>query len=520
MKKTHEQKASERKIKVLVVTPEITYIPAGMGNISTHLSAKAGGMADVSATLVKALYDLGADVHVAIPHYRQMYKTDYTNKEDTNQKMLRDVIQGGEADHVKRVHLASSRLFNTSNRVYGCTTDECLQRSLAFQREVINTIIPEVNPDLIHCNDWMTGLIPSFARILGIRSLFTVHNIHTVETTLERIEDYEIDTKPFWTNLYFTHLPSGYDESRRYNRVDLLASGIFGAHFINTVSPTFLKEIVEGYHDFIPYHVREEIKNKYYHNCADGILNAPDPDYNPATDENLDAVYTPENHAEKKRQNKMAFQRALGLREDPNAPLFYWPSRLDPIQKGPQLLTEIMYSIIHDYWERGLQIAVVADGPFQPYFYDIIRMHGFDDRVAVHPFDESLSHLGYAASDFVLMPSKFEPCGLPQMIGPLYGSLPVVHDTGGIHDTVQDLDIASNTGNGFMFKFYDAQGLRWAIDQAMAFYSMPEGVRQTQISRIMRNAKQQFTHNVTAHAYIKLYERMMDRQLVPNFHKK
>ena len=337
----------------------------------------------------------------------------------------------------------------------------------------------------------------------------------TVETTLERIEDYEIDTKPFWTNLYYTHLPSGYDESRRYNRVDLLASGIFGAHFINTVSPTFLKEIVDGYHDFIPYHVREEIKNKFYHNCAEGILNAPDPEYNPSNDTALEAVYTEENHMEKKRQNKLAFQRALGLREDANAPLFYWPSRLDPIQKGPQLLTEIMYSIIHDYWERDLQIAVVADGPFQPYFYDIIRMHGFDDRVAVHPFSEQLSHLGYAASDFVLMPSKFEPCGLPQMIGPLYGSLPVVHDTGGIHDTVQDLNVTAGTGNGFMFKFYDAPGLRWAIDQAMAFYCMPEGVRQKQISRIMSEAKQQFNHNVTAEAYIKLYEKMMDRPLIP-----
>ena len=146
MENQNEQQASERKIKVLVVTPEITYIPTGMGNISSHLSAKAGGMADVSATLVKALYDLGADVHVAIPHYRQMYKTDYTNKEEANQKMLRDVIQGGESDHVKRVHLASSRLFNTSNRVYGCTTDECLQRSLAFQREVINTIITPISP--------------------------------------------------------------------------------------------------------------------------------------------------------------------------------------------------------------------------------------------------------------------------------------------------------------------------------------------------------------------------------------
>ena len=136
------------------------------------------------------------------------------------------------------------------------------------------------------------------------------------------------------------------------------------------------------------------------------------------------------------------------------------------------------------------RIAVVGYG----------RMHGFDERVAVHPFDESLSHLGYAASDFVLMPSKFEPCGLPQMIGPLYGSLPVVHDTGGIHDTVQHLDIAAGTGNGFMFKFYDAPGLRWAIDQAMAFHALPEDVRNAQISRIMKEAKQQFTHEAAANS--------------------
>ena len=299
--------------------------------------------------------------------------------------------------------------------------------------------------------------------------------------------------------------------------MDLLASGIFGAHFINTVSPTFLHEVVEGYHDFIPYHVRDEIKNKYYHHCAEGILNAPDPEFNPAIDETLEAVYTEKDHAEKKKLNKVAFQRILGLKENPDAPLFYWPSRLDPIQKGPQLLTEIMYSIIHDYWDQNLQIAIVADGPFQPYFYDIIRMHGFDERVAVHPFNENLSHLGYAASDFVLMPSKFEPCGLPQMIGPIYGSLPVVHDTGGIHDTVQHMDLAANTGNGFMFKFYDSQGLRWAIDEAMRFQALPNDVRHRQIARIMKEAKEKFTHNVTAQAYIKLYEKMMDRQLVPNF---
>ena len=103
------------------------------------------------------------------------------------------------------------------------------------------------------------------------------------------------------------------------------------------------------------------------------------------------------------------------------------------------------------------------------------------------------------------------------MIGPIYGSLPVVHDTGGIHDTVQHMDLAANTGNGFMFKFYDSQGLRWAIDEAMRFQALPNDVRHRHIARIMKEAKEKFTHNVTAQAYIKLYEKMMDRQLVPNF---
>lgn len=517
-KRTRKTKVEpERRIKVLVVTPEITYIPAGMGNIAPHVSAKAGGMADVSASLVKALFELGADVHVAVPHYRQMYDTSYTNREESNQKMLREVLQGGESDNVKRVHLAESRLFNLSNRVYGHSTEECLIRSLAFQREVINSIIQEVNPDLIHCNDWMTGLIPSFARILGIRSLFTLHNIHTVETTLERIEDYEIDTSPFWANLFFTRQPWDYWESRSNNRVDLLASGIFGSHFINTVSPTFLQEIVQGYHDFIPYHVREEIKNKYYHGCAEGILNAPDPEYNPQKDTALVKTYTARTHVKSKRLNKVEFQKVMGLKENPDAPLLFWPSRLDPIQKGPQLLTEILYQIIHEYWDTGLQVAFVADGSFRAYIQDIIRQHGFDDRIAIHPFSEELSHLGYAASDYILMPSKFEPCGLPQMIGPLYGSLPIVHNTGGLHDTVTHINTAAGTGNGFVFNNHDSQGLKWAIDQAMIFHSLPGNVKSVQISRIMNEAKKSFNHSVTAQSYIKLYEKMMDRKLVPDF---
>jgi len=115
------------------------------------------------------------------------------------------------------------------------------------------------------------------------------------------------------------------------------------------------------------------------------------------------------------------------------------------------------------------------------------------------------------------MPSRFEPCGLPQMIGPIYGSLPVAHDTGGLHDTITDLDSAKNTGNGFLFKHYDAKGLLWAINHAMNFYDLPLKAKQKQIKRIMVESLANFNHSVTARQYINLYEKMLQRPLVNTF---
>ena len=123
-------------------------------------------------------------------------------------------------------------------------------------------------------------------------------------------------------------------------------------------------------------------------------------------------------------------------------------------------------------------------------------------------------HLAFAASDFILMPSLFEPCGLPQMTCQYYGSLPVVHDTGGLHDTVDPLDIAKNTGNGFRFETYDDGGLLWAVGEAMHFYEQPAEVKENIISRVMRESRQRFNHDVTAQAYIKIYESMLARPLV------
>lgn len=501
------EKAKNKNPRILIVTPEITYLPEGMGNLAGKMSAKAGGMADVSASLVSALHLLGADVHVALPHYRRMFHV------ETAQLVAEELRKYKSHLPDERIHLAEDRCFYYRDTVYA-QGDGNIKLALAFQREVINNIIPHVQPDLIHCNDWMTGLIPAAARREGIPCLFTVHNIHTQKVTLARVEDAGIDAAEFWANLYYSYPPYNYEESRNSNPIDLQASGVFGAHFINTVSPTFLKEIVNGWHSFIPDSIRNEIRNKYYAGCAEGILNAPDPTDNPVTDDKIPFHYGPENHREMKRKNKVELQHALGLEENPDVPLFFWPSRLDPVQKGPQLLTDITYRFLAKYADRGAQIAVIANGPYQQPFWDIRSFHGLERRLGVHNFDARLSQLGFAASDFTLMPSLFEPCGLPQMQAPIYGSLAVVHNTGGLHDTVEMLDVGKSTGNGFVFDTYDSQGLFWAMDQAMAFHSQPAEIRDREISRIMRESLRRFNHEACAKEYIKLYEKMLDRPLV------
>ena len=504
---------SKKRLKVLIITPEITYLPLGMGNIANKLSAKAGGMADVSASLVAALFSRGVDVHVALPHYRRLFHVDVADLLDAKLEKYNNSLHA-DKNGENRIHLAEDRAFYYRDQVYPSYSEDSINLSLVFQREVINNIIPTVNPDLIHCNDWMTGLIPGYARRCGIPTLFTVHNIHTMETTLATIEDHGIDTGVFWQMLYYKRPPYNYEESRNTNKVDMLTSGIFAAHFINTVSPTFLHEMVDGQHDFIQPQIRSEIANKYYAGCAKGILNAPDPDYLPSIDDALVAKYGPSDHVAQKQKNKIEFQKMTGLEVDPDAPIFFWPSRLDPIQKGPQLLTDILYSIVHDYWPKKLQVAVVANGAFFEHFVNIVKQHDIGKRVCVYGFNEKLSRMGYAASDFILMPSKFEPCGLPQMIGPIYGSLPIVYDTGGLHDTVRHLDVGSSTGNGFVFKYHDSTGLRWAIDQAMAFYGLNRKVRDAQVTRIMNEALATFNNDNTADEYVKIYEQMLKRPLV------
>ncbi|MBJ7395204.1 MAG: glycogen/starch synthase [Akkermansiaceae bacterium] len=496
------------KPRILIVTPEITYLPPGMGNMAQRMSAKAGGLADVSASLVSALFELGADVHVAMPNYRRMFQSDIFNLHEKELRKYHEVLPEAH------IHLAEDRIFYYREQVYSNHSDEAMRIALVFQRELINHIVPRVMPDLIHCNDWMTALIPAMARRRGIKCLFTVHNIHTRQVSLAQVEEAGIDAAEFWMNLYFTGSPASYDHARSHVPVDLLTSGIFAAHYINTVSPRFLWEIVEGWHSVIPDSVRAELRAKYAAGCSAGILNAPDVSYDPVTDSSLAQTYGVDDFVTGKAANKLALQRELQLKEDIKAPIFFWPSRLDPVQKGPQLLTDILHHLVSDYWDRDLQVVIVANGPHQQWIDKIVSAFDLRERVAIVDFDERISRLAYAASDFMLMPSLFEPCGLPQMTSPIYGSLAIVHSTGGLYDTVHPLDVENSTGNGFRFDHYNAEAFRWAIDRAMDFYALPEEIREREIRRVMIESAKEFSHKEVARRYINIYEEMLARPLV------
>ena len=423
--------------RILIVTPEIASVPPGMRPDGGPVAAKAGGMADVTAGLVTALFELGADVHVALPNYRRLFQIDVSKLSNRALRRYKNRLPDS------RIHLAQDSVFYYRTSVYGPDGSENPSVALRFQREVINNVLPLVDPDMIHCNDWMTGLIPAMARRLGIPCLFTVHNVHTHEMTLAEVDHNGIDVTEFWDHLYYVRMPHSYRDARTPNRVDLLASGIFAAHFANTVSPTFLREVIGGQHGFVPENVQRELASKAAVGCARGILNAPPSSFDPSADALIESPYSPEDHVKGKAANKLILQKELGLQGDVTAPVFFWPSRLDPAQKGCELLTHILYDVLSSYWEDNAQLAVVADGPFKKHFLEILEFHHLQGRLAVRDFDERLSHLCYAGSDFILMPSRFEPCGLPQMIGALYGSLPIVHDTGGLHDTVSHLDVTS-----------------------------------------------------------------------------
>ncbi len=515
---------------ILIATPEIVYLPKNMGALADVITTgDGGGLADISAALVAELNRRGVNVQVTLPEYQNLFK-DLARITKSEYETLRRSVRDSS-----RIHPITDDIFKMAQKVYDDRSagidNVNVRRSTAFMRGVISRLLPLLQEQnehiLVHCNDWMTGLIPPAAKSLGVQSLMTFHNVFTFHQAPSDLREHSIDIEPFWKNLIIDGEPGTAYKS--YTRifaddppVDFMNSGLYAADMINTVSSTFLKEMVAGYfteYNIMPELMRDIIRDRYVENDALGILNAPATAADPRRDRSLVQNYWHEPACRGKcadiktgkLANRQDFQSMMGFPENSQGPIFYWPSRIVRPQKGFDLLIRCLPALMYNYQADNLKIAVVANGE-----QELIRLFQtyeaqYPTRIRYKPFSRGLSQIGLAGSDFVLMPSLYEPCGTPQVAGQLYGTPPVVRKTGGLTDTVKTLSFNGIDGSGFMFEEFNEDGLLFGFSEAMKFWRRDEPFRYQVLARIMKEASIKFNIKNTADQYIQVYQEIFKK---------
>jgi glycogen synthase len=399
-----------------------------------------------------------------------------------------------------------------------------LANAAEFQRQIVNTYIKEIRSKyegraILHTNDWMAGgVVTAYASLRGIPILHTVHNTHTGYIPLDMF--YGVNLRKLWDVLYVAT-----DAGQRC--VDAQATAIKNATKISYVGEKFLKEVVEDYfldRWMIPWSVRQETKVKYYDRSALVIPNGISPDVYPENQhENteldqpgLAKRYGPgDNLLEAKRLNLIKFQRKMGLTANPDAILLYWPSRLDPTQKGIELLEQIAQRFVDV--NPDVQIAVVADpvGGDNTHADIMGRIAcASGGRIAYRRFDPDLSMLGYAAAADVFGASLYEPFGQIDVVGNIHGATATNRDTGGYTDKITVLSLRAwgapiDNGNGVLFRNYDTGGLWWGLSRAAEnhryFRNHPKEWEK-QMRRIMKQARGAWSLDSMVARYITAYE--------------
>ncbi|WP_041793630.1 glycogen synthase GlgA [Pararhodospirillum photometricum] len=343
-------------------------------------------------------------------------------------------------------------------------------------------------PDVLHCHDWQTGFVPAYLKAWGARHppvLFTIHNLHYMG--LFGTEILDLIGLPHWMR--------GIDGVEHHGLVSALKAGLQYAQAISTVSPTYADEIrsPEG-------GMGLDGLLRLRGDAVSGILNGIDAGiWDPVHDPCLAAPIDAANPDPGKTANKIALQRRMGLDPDPSRPVFGLVSRMVE-QKGIDLILSAIPRMV----QGGVFLAILGSGD-RHFEYELNRAAAaHPGHVAIHVgYDEALSHMIQAASDFLLVPSRFEPCGLTQLYALRYGSIPVVRRTGGLADSVVHID-HDPEGTGIVFDHPFSDALEWAIGRALALYDDKpalEAVRKRGMAR-------DFSWNRSAKEYVRLYERL------------
>lgn len=504
---------------VIIITPETARLPSeGMGQFAKYVSGKSGGLGDVISALCKGLSVRGIPVHLVTMNLSRRFREEAGLSEG-------EWIQKRNRLNPENVHLVSSAIFEGYRSAYDGSP---LANAAEFQRQAVNTYIKEIRSQyegraILHTNDWMAGgVIVAYAKMRGVPVLHTVHNTHTGHVPLDMF--YGVNLQKLWNALYIS-----FESQQRC--VDCQATAIKSATKISYVGEKFLKEVVADYfldRPIIPWSVREETKIKYADRSALVIPNGISPDVypenqaeNPEVDKpGLAKQFSPDDDViEAKKLNLVKFQKRTGLVADPEAILLYWPSRLDLMQKGIELLEEMAQRFVNEH--PDVQIAVVGDPVGGDWTHaDILGRIACasQGRITYHRFDESLSILGYAAASDVFGASLYEPFGQIDVVGNLYGATATNRDTGGYSDKIKPLSLRAwgapiDSGNGVLFRDYTAAGLWWGLNATIQnhrrFREHPREWEK-QARRIMREARSNWSLDNMVARYITAYEGLND----------
>ena len=434
-----------------------------------HPFVKTGGLGDVMYALPRELVRLNCDVRVLLPRYACIPKQ-YQDKMIYRGEFYMDLGKTGRnyyvgimeyiCDGVVYDFIDNEEFFSSGNPYTNLVDD--IPKYCFFSKAAL-AALNYMNwiPDIIHCHDWQAGLVPVYLRTLfqdspvgRARSILTIHNLR-----FQGI--YNIPTIQYWSGLPDSVFNMG-ALKQDYEDANMLKGGLAYADRITTVSGTYAYEIQTAeYGENLEDHLR------YHSGKLRGIVNGIDYGmWNPETDPALAVHYGLGNVLDHKMENKLALQKELGLQEDESKFVIGLISRLTN-QKGLDLVSSIIPQVL----DGNTQVVVLGTGDKQ--YEDTFRYYENTYRgtfSACIQYDEARAHRIYAGADALLVPSRFEPCGLTQLNAMHYGTLPIVRETGGLKDTVEPYNNFTGDGNGFTFDRYDAGLLLDAINRAKTVY--------------------------------------------------
>lgn len=462
--------------------------------------AKTGGLGDVVGALPQALAKLGHDVRVVLPKYGcipQQYK------DAMEFKFFLYIPLGWRRKYCGVFELVKDGVtyyFIDNEYYFGdpyLYKWNDLERFAFFDKaclEILRSL--DFKPDILHCHDWQTGMIPVLlnayfvrdAFYQGIKTVFTIHNLRYQGIySMDIVADFFSLDKGFFTD----------DKLEFHGCANLLKGGITYSDYVTTVSPTYAEEIKTHMGGERLDGLLSARSNNLY-----GIINGIDvKEYNSKTDPLIYENFDLRNLVSKKKQNKVRLQEQLGLPVDPEKAVIGIVSRLVD-QKGFDIIADAMGELM----SLDIQLVVLGTGDHK--YEELFRQNAWyhPDKVSANiTFSNDLAHKIYAGCDMLLMPSMFEPCGLSQMIAMAYGTIPLVRETGGLKDSVQPYNEFTNEGNGFSFYPYNAHDMVHTLRMALNHFANKE----VWVPLMKRAMKTDFSWNASAKKYDEMYRNLL-----------